>query len=441
MKVLIVGGGGREHTLAWKLAQSPRLTELLAAPGNPGIARLGRCLPVKDDAIDDLVAAARRERVDLVVVGPELPLSLGLADRCRAAGLAVFGPSQAAARLESSKAFAKDLMRRHGIPTAGFRTFDQAPAARDFCRELGAPLVVKADGLAAGKGAIVCATLEEADRAIALCLEEQAFGASGRTVVIEEFMEGEEASFFAVCDGVSVLPLAAAQDHKTVYDDDRGPNTGGMGAYSPTPVMDDAMTARVMRDIVAPTLAAMAAEGVPYSGFLFVGLMIGAPGPRVVEFNCRFGDPECQAVLPRLDEDLLPLLETCAHGRGLPAALRWRPDASVCVVLTSGGYPGRYRTGLPIVGLDARGGLPGANVFHAGTAEAGGGFVTAGGRVLGVQALGADVPEAIARAYAAAERIRFEGVHFRRDIGRKAGGRKTGACGREVTARTVPGPA
>jgi len=420
MKLLVVGGGGREHALAWKLAQSPRVTELLAAPGNPGIARHGRCVPVKDDAIDDLVAMAGRERVDLVVVGPELPLSLGLVDRCRAAGIPAFGPTAAAARLESSKAFAKDLMLRHGIPTARFATFDRAAAARAFCRELGAPLVVKADGLAAGKGAIVCGTLEEADRAVALCLEDRAFGASGLTVVIEEFMEGEEASFFAVSDGVSVLPLAAAQDHKTVFDGDRGPNTGGMGAYSPAPVLDEAMSGRVMREIVHPVLAAMASEGAPYTGFLFVGLMIDAKGPRVVEFNCRFGDPECQAVLPRLDEDLVPVLEASAHGRGLPRALAWRPDASVCVVLASGGYPGSYRTGLPISGLDADGSLPDANVFHAATARRDGALVTGGGRVLGVQALGPDVREAIARAYAAAERVRFEGAHYRRDIGRKA---------------------
>jgi len=420
MRILLVGGGGREHALAWKLAQSPRLTELLAAPGNPGIARHARCVPIKDDAIDDLVALATRERVDLVVVGPELPLSLGLVDRCRAAGIAAFGPTAAAARIESSKVFAKDLMLRHGIPTARFQTFDRADAARAFCRELGAPLVVKADGLAAGKGAIVCRTLEEADRAIALCLEDRAFGASGLTVVIEEFMEGEEASFFIVSDGRSGLPLAAAQDHKTVFDGDRGPNTGGMGAYSPAPIVDEAMAGRVMREIALPVLDAMAREGAPFAGFLFVGLMIDAKGPRVVEFNCRFGDPECQAVLPRLDADLVPVLEAVAHGRGLPGALPWRAEASVCVVMASGGYPGAYRTGLPIAGLDAEGGLSGANVFHSGTARRDGALVTGGGRVLGVQALGADVAEAIARAYAAAERVRFEGAHYRRDIGQRA---------------------
>jgi len=420
MKVLLVGGGGREHALAWKLAQSPRLTRLYAAPGNPGIAAHADCVPVRDTDLDELVALARQERVELAVIGPELPLSLGLRDRLSDAGLPVFGPSQAAARLESSKAFAKDLMARYGIPTARFRVFQDADAARRFCRELGAPLVVKADGLAAGKGAMVCATLPEADAAIRLCLDEDAFGAAGRTVVVEEFMTGEEASFFVITDGVSALPLPTAQDHKTIFDDDRGPNTGGMGAYSPAPVMDEAMTGRVMDEIVAPTLAAMAKEGAPYAGVLFVGLMIGPDGPRVVEFNCRFGDPECQAILPRLDGDVLPVFEAVAAGRGLPASLRWRREASVCVVLASPGYPGTPRAGLAIEGVEAAAALPGVNVFHAGTARRDGALLTAGGRVLGVQTLGGDIRAAIERAYDAVGRIRFEGMQFRHDIGRRA---------------------
>ena len=420
MKVLVVGGGGREHALAWKLAQSPRLTRLYAAPGNPGIAAHADCVPVRDTALEELVALARRERVELAVIGPELPLSLGLRDRLSDAGVSVFGPSQAAARLESSKAFAKDLMARYGIPTARFRVFQNADAARRFCRELGAPLVVKADGLAAGKGALICATLPEADAAIRLCLEEDAFGAAGRTVVVEEFMTGEEASFFVITDGVSALPLPAAQDHKTIFDDDRGPNTGGMGAYSPAPVMDEAMTGRVMEEIVTPTLAAMAKEGAPYAGVLFVGLMIGPDGPRVVEFNCRFGDPECQAILPRLDEDILPVFDAVASGRGLPVSLRWRGEASVCVVLASPGYPGTPRAGLPIEGVEAAAALPGVHVFHAGTARRDGALLTAGGRVLGVQTLGGDIRAAIERAYDAVGRIRFEGMQFRHDIGRRA---------------------
>ena len=420
MKVLLVGGGGREHALAWKLAQSPRLGALVAAPGNPGIAAHADCAPVKDGAVDELVALARRERPDLVVVGPELPLALGLADRLRAAGMSVFGPSQAAARIESSKVFAKDLMARHGIPTAAFRVFTRAEAARAYCRELGAPVVVKADGLAAGKGAIVCASLDEADRAVALCLEDGAFGDAGRAVVIEEFMTGEEASFFALSDGVSALPFGAAQDHKTVWDGDRGPNTGGMGAYSPAPVFDAAVQARAMAEIVRPTIAALAKEGCPYQGVLYVGLMITSAGPRVVEFNCRFGDPECQAILPRLDQDLLPVLEAVAAGRGLPASLAWRREASVCVVAASGGYPGPYDTGVAITGVEEAGRLAGVTVFHAGTARRDGVLVTAGGRVLGVQALGGDIAGAIARAYAAIDRIAFSGMHARRDIGRRA---------------------
>ena len=420
MKVLLVGGGGREHALAWKLAQSPRLTRLYAAPGNPGIAAHADCVPVRDTDLDELVALARRERVELAVIGPEVPLSLGLRDRLSDAGVPVFGPSQSAARLESSKAFAKDLMARYGIPTARFRVFQDADAAKRFCRELGAPLVIKADGLAAGKGAMVCATLPEADAAIRLCLDEDAFGAAGRTVVVEEFMTGEEASFFVITDGASALPLPAAQDHKAIFDDDRGPNTGGMGAYTPAPVMDEAMTGRVMEEIVTPTLAAMAKEGAPYAGVLFVGLMIGSDGPRVVEFNCRFGDPECQAILPRLDEDILPVFETVASGRGLPASLRWRREASVCVVLASPGYPGTPRAGLPIEGVEAAAALPGVNVFHAGTALRDGALLTAGGRVLGVQTLGGDIRAAMERAYDAVGRIRFEGMQFRHDIGRRA---------------------
>jgi phosphoribosylamine--glycine ligase len=312
-------------------------------------------------------------------------------------------------------------MSRHGIPTARFRTFEEAaPAARRYCRELGAPLVVKADGLAAGKGVTVCRTLDEADRALALCLEDRAFGASGLTVVIEEFLEGEEASFFALADGAAVIPLAGAQDHKTVFDDDRGPNTGGMGAYSPAPVLDLAMQERVMAEIVRPVVAAMAKEGAPYTGVLFVGLMITRQGPKVIEFNCRFGDPECQAIMPRLDSDLLALLLAAATGQGLPPALSWSPRASVCVVMASGGYPGRYETGRPIAGVEAAVGLANVNVFQAGTALTAGALVTAGGRVLGVQALGDDVAAAIRTAYAGVERIRFDGAHYRRDIGHHA---------------------
>jgi phosphoribosylamine--glycine ligase len=420
VKVLLIGGGGREHSLAWKLAQSPGLTALVAAPGNPGIARHARCVPIKDGDVAALRDLALGEQVDLTVVGPELPLALGLVDRFRERGLAVFGPSQAAARLESSKAFAKDLMARHGIPTARFRAFTDAAAARGWCRELGVPLVVKADGLAAGKGVIICRTLAEADAAVAACLDQRAFGAAGASVVIEEFMVGEEASYFALTDGAAILPLAAAQDHKTIFDGDEGPNTGGMGAYSPAPIMDAGTTERVMAEIVRPTVAAMAKEGTPFAGFLYVGLMITRDGPKVVEFNCRFGDPECQVVMPRLDADLLPLLDAVARGGSLPASVRWKPDASVCVVMSSAGYPGPYETGRLIVGVEEADALPGVQVFHAGTALRDGALHTAGGRVLGVQALGADVRGAVEAAYAAVARIRFDGAHYRRDIAGRA---------------------
>jgi phosphoribosylamine---glycine ligase len=419
MKVLLVGGGGREHALAWKLAQSRILSRLIAAPGNPGIAALATCVSVKDSALEDVVPLAQREQVDLIIVGPELPLALGLADRLREEGFAVFGPSAAAARLESSKAFAKEFMARHGIPTARFRLFTETVAARAYCREEGAPVVVKADGLAGGKGALVCKTMEEADRAVAACLDHRKFGGAGSTIVVEEFMEGEEASFFVLCDGTSIVPVGAAQDHKRVFDHDQGPNTGGMGAYSPTPVLDATMQERVMAEIVRPTIQAMSKEGTPYQGVLYVGLMIERHGPRVVEFNCRFGDPECQAILPRLDQDLLPLLLAGAKGEGLPSALKWRTEASVCVVLASGGYPDAYETGHPITGVDEAA-RPGVTIFHAGTAMRDGVLVTAGGRVLGVQALGADIPEATSRAYAAVARISFAGVHARKDIGRRA---------------------
>jgi phosphoribosylamine--glycine ligase len=349
-----------------------------------------------------------------------MPLALGLADRLRAEGRPVFGPSQAAARVESSKAFAKQLMARHGIPTARFAIFTDVDRARGYCRDLGAPLVVKADGLAAGKGAIVCRTIEAADGALHLCLTEGGFGAAGRTVVVEEFLEGEEASFFALCAGTAALPLAAAQDHKTVFDDDQGPNTGGMGAYSPAPVIDSAAETRVMAEIVRPILRALVQVGSPYHGVLFVNLMMTKDGPKVVEFNSRFGDPECQVVLPRLADDLLPVLAAMAAGGEPPAALSWRPDASVCVVMASGGYPERYTTGHPITGVDLAEAREGVTVFHAGTARRDSTLVTAGGRVLGVQALGADVRRAIARAYAGVQRIAFEGAHARSDIGRRA---------------------
>lgn len=424
MKVLVVGSGGREHALVWRLAQSPKITALYVAPGNPGMARHARLVPIKADALDDLVAFAERECIDLTVVGPELPLILGLADRFRAKGLPIFGPSQSAAQLEGSKAFAKQLMAKHGIPTARFQVFRDSASARKLARELGAPLVVKADGPAAGKGAIVCRTLGEADQAIALCLEQRAFGQSGEQIVVEEFLEGEEASFFALTDGETALPFGTAQDHKTVFDDDQGPNTGGMGAYSPASIVDALMHEEVMRTIIFPTVQAMAAEGRPYRGVIYAGLMLTRQGPKVLEYNCRFGDPEHQTIVVRLQDDLLPLLDAVARGERLPRPVNWRPEASVCVVLASGGYPGEYKTGKPIAGIEDAEKLPGVTVFHAGTAFKDGRLVTAGGRVLGVTASGANIKGAIDRAYEAAGKICFEGMHFRKDIGRKALGRQ-----------------
>jgi phosphoribosylamine--glycine ligase len=418
MKVLLVGSGGREHALAWKLAQSPRLTRLVTAPGNPGIARHAECVPVAVDDHAGMLALVERSHADLVVIGPEVPLVAGLADRLAERGVAVFGPRARAAAIEGSKGFSKHLMARHGIPTARFGTFQDPTRARRYCRDLGAPLVVKTDGLAAGKGAIVCASLAEADAAIAACMERREFGASGATVVVEEFLVGEEVSFFTLVAGRTATPLAAAQDHKTVFDGDRGPNTGGMGAFTPVPAFDAGTEARVMHTIVQPTIDALAEEGAPFSGVLFVQLMLTAEGPKVVEFNCRFGDPECQAILAPMEADLLALLEAVAHGRPTPPA--GTPSrAAVCVTVASGGYPGPYTTGVPIDGVEDAESLADVHVFHAGTARQDGRLVTAGGRVLGVTAVADDVASAIERAYAGVERIRFDGMHFRRDIGRR----------------------
>jgi len=425
MKILLIGGGGREHALAWRIAESPLVDLLYAAPGNPGIARHARCLPIPVEDHEAIVSFAQRERIDLTIIGPEVPLVAGLWDALAARGLLALGPSARAAAIEGSKTFAKDLMARHGIPTAAYATFSDPAAARAYGRQLGAPLVVKADGLAAGKGAIVCPTLADADEAIALCMERRGFGAAGATVVVEEFLRGEELSFFAVANGTDVVPLATAQDHKTVFDDDRGPNTGGMGAYSPVARVDAELARRIMDTIVAPTIHALAREGAPYRGVLFTGLMLTAEGPKVIEFNCRFGDPECQVILAAAGDDVLPLLLAAALGDALPAPGGVARGAdgvvrhAVCVNLASGGYPGTYRTGLPIDGIDAAERREGVRVFHAGTAERDGKLVTAGGRVLGVTAVADDLATAVARAYAAIGDIHFEGMHFRRDIGRR----------------------
>ncbi|MGH7332009.1 MAG: phosphoribosylamine--glycine ligase [Candidatus Rokuibacteriota bacterium] len=422
MKVLLVGGGGREDALAWKIAQSPLVDTLYAAPGNPGITRHARCLGIGAEAVEDLLHFAERERVDLTVVGPEAPLVAGLTDRFASKALTVFGPVRQAARLEGSKAYAKRLMVTRGIPTARFEIFDDPERARRFCRELGAPLVVKADGLAAGKGALVCATLDEASDAVAACMERRVFGAAGATVVVEEFLRGEEVSFQVITNGREILPLASAQDHKAIFDGDRGPNTGGMGSYSPFPPIDSTLEGGIITSIVQPVLAALTREGAVYRGVLYVGLMLTAEGPKVVEFNCRFGDPECQSILVRSQGDIVPLLLAAARGEPLPTNINWAANAAACVTLTSAGYPGRYPTGLPITGVDKAERRPGVRVFHAGTAERDGGLVTAGGRVLNVTAVAAGLEEAISRVYVAVGDIRFEGMHYRTDIGRRSGG-------------------
>jgi phosphoribosylamine--glycine ligase len=425
MRVLVVGSGGREHALAWKIARSPRVSQVLAAPGSDAIARGAACFPaVRSDDAGALVSLCRAESIDLAVIGPEAALAAGVSDRLREAGFPVFGPSAAAARLETSKSFAKQFMARHGIPTAGFQVFDRLEAAQRHVRERSGPCVIKADGLAAGKGVAVCDGPEDALAALGEMMAARRFGAAGERVVIEDRLVGEEVSFYAVTDGETIVSLAAAQDHKRALDGDRGENTGGMGACSPPPSFPAAVEKRVIEEIVHPTVRGMAAEGCPYTGVLYVGLMIAPDGsPRVVEYNARFGDPETQPLVLRMEGDLALLLEGAAHGRlGGAAPLGWS-DAAVCVVLASGGYPREFRTGLPIEGLEAAERDPRVVVFHAGTRrDAAGRFLSAGGRVLGVTARGATLAEARRLAYAAAGQIRFEGMHLRRDIAARGAG-------------------
>ena len=423
MNVLVIGGGGREHALAWKIAQSPRVARVFVAPGNAGTARDPALVNVAVTAIADLVAFARREQVGLTVVGPEAPLAAGVVDAFRAAGLRIFGPTQAAAQLESSKDFAKAFMARHGLPTAQYRTFTDAQAAHAYIAERGAPIVVKADGLAAGKGVVVAATREEADAAVDAMLVGNTMGAAGARVVIEEFLAGEEASFIVMVDGRNVLPLASSQDHKRLQDGDRGPNTGGMGAYSPAPVVTPALHARIMRDVVLPAVHGMAADGIPYTGFLYAGVMIDDAGnPRVLEFNCRLGDPETQPIMGRLRTDLVDLVEHAVDGTLDKAECEWDRRAALGVVLAAHGYPEAPRSGDAITGLErvTAAAHPDTMVFHAGTAEDGGRVVVAGGRVLCVTALGDSVRMAQRAAYAAIAEIHFDGMQFRTDIGHRA---------------------
>src|SRR5690348_9140957 len=421
MRVLVIGSGGREHALCWAIAASPLCDALYCAPGNPGIAEEATCVPVAATDIDGILALARRERIDFVVVGPEAPLVAGLIDRLESAGIRAFGPTAAAAALEGSKGFTKDLCAKYGIPTAAYGRFRDAAVAKEFVRRRGAPIVVKADGLAAGKGVTVAASAAEAEAAIDEALVAQRFGDAGAEVVVEEFLEGEEASFFALVDGTHALPLATAQDHKRVGDGDTGPNTGGMGAYSPAPCVTPEVEAAVMARIIRPTLAAMAKEGRPYKGVLYAGLMLTKAGPQLIEYNVRFGDPECQVLLPRLKSDLLPALLAARDGVLDGFDLRWHDEAALCVVMAAQGYPDNPSRGSEIKGLDrAQAAEPSALIFHAGTKREGERLLADGGRVLNIGGRGATLKEARERAYAAIERIDWPEGFFRRDIGWRA---------------------
>lgn len=421
MKVIIVGGGGREHALAWKLSQSPDVEEIVCAPGNAGTAHVGRNAAVGAEDIAGLISLAKEESPGLVVVGPEAPLALGLVDELEALGVPAFGPSAEAARIEASKAFSKALMDEAGIPTAAYGVFEDAGAARDFVSERGGAWAVKADGLAAGKGVLLCPDAASAHEAIAQIMEERAFGDAGDRCVVEEFLEGEEASFLAFADGETALPMASAQDHKAVGEGDTGPNTGGMGAYSPAPVLSGALEERALETVVKPAIRTMARRGTPYRGVLYAGLMVQGDDLKVLEFNCRFGDPECQPLLTRMEGDLLPILMACVEGNLHETSIRYSQDAAVCVVMAAGGYPDAYRRGDAIQGIGDADALPGVHVFHAGTAlNDTGEVVTSGGRVLGVTAREMDIRAAIARAYDACDLIYWEDVYFRKDIGAKA---------------------
>ncbi len=420
MRILVVGGGGREHALCWRLAQSPVVDRLFAAPGNAGIAELATVAPVAVTDVAGLVELAERESVDLTVVGPEAPLVVGLVDELQARGMAVFGPTREAARIEGSKVWARSLCERHGIPAPRSLPFDDLPPAVEYLDRMDPPYVIKADGLAAGRGVTIAGDRGAAQRAVEECLVHRAFGEAGRSVLIEEYLEGSEVTAMAVTDGGAILPLALAQDFKRAYDGDEGPNTGGMGAYSPVPFVDGDMESRILREILQPAVEALASEGILYQGVLYAGIMLTADGPRVLEFNCRFGDPETQVVLPRLGGNFPELLLACVERNLSHYQLEWTPQSSVGVVLASEGYPGQADTGKPISGLDAVAGREGVQVFHAGTVARDDRVVTSGGRVLTVTGLGSDLHEARRRAYEACSLIQFDGMQYRTDIARRA---------------------
>jgi phosphoribosylamine--glycine ligase len=425
MRILVVGGGGREHALCWAIAASPLCTKLYCAPGNAGIAAVAECIEVSAEDTAGQVELAKSKQIDFVVVGPEVPLAAGLADRLSEAGIKVFGPSAKAARLESSKGFAKELCKRHGIPTGRYERFTDADKAIAYIRAQGAPIVVKADGLAAGKGVVVAETVDQAITAARDMLSGNRFGDAGASIVVEEFLVGEEASFFALCDGEHALPLAGAQDHKRVFDGDKGPNTGGMGAYSPAPVFDLAMQKRTMQEIIQPTVRAMAQAGTPFKGVLYAGLMIGREGPKLFEYNCRFGDPETQVLMMRLKSDILPALLASAEGGLRHFDLRWSNDTALTVVMATKGYPDAYKKGSEIRGLEAAGNVEGVQVFHAGTRSDGKRVLANGGRVLNVTAMAPTVEQARERAYRAVDLIEWPDGFCRRDIAWRAIGRRS----------------
>lgn len=419
MKVLVIGSGGREHALVWKIGQSPKVDKIYCAPGNAGIAQQAECVAIKADDLDGLLAFAQQNQIDLTVVGPEVPLTMGIVDKFQAQGLKIFGPSGKAAEIEGSKTFAKDLMAKYNIPTAKYGAFTDAAEAKAFLDTVGLPCVVKADGLAAGKGVLICETKAEAEEAIADILVDNKFGSAGSRVVVEEFLTGQEVSMLAFTDGKTVVPMVSSQDHKRIWDGDKGLNTGGMGAYSPAPVYTADIHEVVVPQVLEATVKAMETEGRSFSGILYAGLMLTADGPKVLEFNARFGDPETQAVLPRLKSDLVDIFLAIIDGRLNEMDIQWYEEAAVCVVMASGGYPETSEKGQVITGL-AEAAATGAIVFHAGTKENDGNIVTNGGRVLGISALGNDIAQAIANAYCGVEQIKFENMQYRTDIGKKA---------------------
>ncbi len=420
MKILIVGSGGREHALAWKIAQSPMVKKIFCAPGNPGIAEVAECVDMEAENIEGLYNFALKQKIDLTVVGPEDTLTAGIVDRFRDGRLRIFGPSKRASIIEGSKVFAKTLMKKYGIPTADFKAFDDLKQAKKHIATCKFPLVIKADGLAKGKGVFVCKTLEEASKHIENIMNEKIFGHAGDKIVVEEFLAGEEVSILAVTDGKTILPLSSVQDHKAVYDGDKGPNTGGMGAYSPVPLITDELQYFIEENILVPIVHAMKKENRSYKGVIYAGLMITSAGPKVLEFNARFGDPETQVLLMRMKSDLVPILLSTANSNLEDVDIEWHNGTSICVIMTSKGYPDKYEKGLPISGLEILKGADNMQVFHAGTSVKNGKVITNGGRVLGVTTIGKDLREAQKRVYEAIQKLSFGGAHYRRDIGSKA---------------------